>query len=72
MTPGRGFVAVALVIFAAWNPLGAMVGRPCFSAACSPPAPTAGRGVGISPFFLDALPYVVDDRRAHRVLARRA
>lgn len=58
MTQGRGFVAVALVIFAAWNPLGAMWGALFFGGVLSLQLQLQAQGVGISPFFLDALPYV--------------
>jgi general nucleoside transport system permease protein len=58
MTQGRGFVAVALVIFAAWNPLGAMWGALFFGGVLSLQLQLQAEGVGISPFFLDALPYV--------------
>lgn len=58
MTQGRGFVAVALVIFAAWNPLGAMWGSLFFGGVLSLQLQLQAEGVGVSPFFLDALPYV--------------
>ncbi len=58
MTQGRGFVAVALVIFAAWNPLGAMGGALFFGGVLSLQLQLQANGVGVSPFFLDALPYV--------------
>ncbi len=59
MTVGRGFVAVALVIFAAWNPIKAMAGAYLFSGAISLELQLQAQGVGISPFLLDALPYIV-------------
>lgn len=58
MTQGRGFVAVALVIFAAWNPLGAMWGALFFGGVLSLQLQLQAQGIGVSPFFLDALPYV--------------
>lgn len=58
MTQGRGFVAVALVIFAAWNPLGAMWGALFFGGVLSLQLQLQAQGIGISPFFLDALPYL--------------
>ncbi len=58
MTQGRGFVAVALVIFAGWNPLGAMWGALFFGGVLSLQLQLQAAGVAISPFFLDALPYV--------------
>lgn len=58
MTVGRGFVAVALVIFAAWNPLGAIGGAYLFSGAIALELQLQAEGVAISPFLLDALPYL--------------
>jgi ABC-type uncharacterized transport system permease subunit len=58
MTVGRGFVAVALVIFAAWNPLKAIGGAYLFSGALALEIQLQAQGVGISPFLLDALPYL--------------
>lgn len=58
MTQGRGFVAVALVIFAGWNPLGAMWGALFFGGVLSLQLQLQARGVAVSPFFLDSLPYV--------------
>jgi general nucleoside transport system permease protein len=58
MTQGRGFVAVALVIFAGWNPLGAMWGALFFGGVLSLQLQLQAQGIGVSPFFLDALPYV--------------
>ena len=59
MTVGRGFVAVALVIFAAWNPLKAILGAYLFSGAIALELQLQAQGVSISPFLLDALPYVI-------------
>ncbi len=58
MTQGRGFVAVALVIFAGWNPLGAMWGALLFGGVLSLQLQLQAQGVAISPFFLDATPYI--------------
>lgn len=58
MTQGRGFVAVALVIFAAWNPLGATVGALFFGGVLSLQLQLQAEGISVSPFFLDALPYI--------------
>jgi simple sugar transport system permease protein len=58
MTVGRGFVAVALVIFAAWNPLKAIIGAYLFSGALSLELQLQASGSTISPFLLDALPYL--------------
>ncbi len=58
MTSGRGFIAVALVIFAMWNPLRAMAGALVFGGAVAFQLQLQARGVGISPFLLDMTPYL--------------
>jgi len=58
MTSGRGFIAVALVIFAMWNPLRAMAGALIFGGAVAFQLQLQARGVGISPFLLDMTPYL--------------
>jgi general nucleoside transport system permease protein len=57
MTAGRGFIAVALVIFARWHPLRAVGGALLFGGAISLQLSLQVRGVPISPFILDMLPY---------------
>jgi simple sugar transport system permease protein len=59
MTVGRGFIAVALVIFAAWNPLRIMAGSYLFGAALALSPALQARGYGINQFALDAIPFVV-------------
>lgn len=59
MTAGRGFIAVALVIFARWQPLRAIAGALLFGGAISLELQLQARGVPISPFLLDMLPYVL-------------
>jgi simple sugar transport system permease protein len=59
MTAGRGFIAVALVIFAAWHPLRAVGGAYLFGAALALSPALQARGVGLNQFALDALPYLV-------------
>ena len=59
MTAGRGFIAVALVIFAAWHPLRAVAGAYLFGAALALSPALQARGYGLNQFALDALPYVV-------------
>jgi simple sugar transport system permease protein len=59
MTAGRGFIAVALVIFAAWHPLRAVGGAYLFGAALALSPALQARGLGFNQFVLDALPYVV-------------
>ncbi len=59
MTVGRGFVAVGLVIFAAWDPRRAVAGAYLFSGAVALNLQLQARGAGISPFLLTALPYLL-------------
>jgi general nucleoside transport system permease protein len=59
MTAGRGFIAVALVIFAAWNPLRAVAGALLFGTALALQVQLQARGAPISPFLLDMLPYLL-------------
>jgi simple sugar transport system permease protein len=59
MTAGRGFIAVALVIFAKWDPLRAIAGALLFGGAVSFQLLLQAIGVNVSPFFLDAIPYVL-------------
>jgi general nucleoside transport system permease protein len=59
MTSGRGFVAVALVIFAAWDPLKAIIGAYLFSGAIAVQQNLQAEGVAITPYLLNAFPYLV-------------
>ncbi|MCB0188255.1 MAG: ABC transporter permease [Caldilineaceae bacterium] len=59
MTAGRGFIAVALVIFAGWNPLRAVWGALLFGGALAFQLQLQARGAPISPFLLDMLPYLL-------------
>jgi simple sugar transport system permease protein len=59
MTGGRGFIAVALVIFSKWHPLRAIAGALIFSGAVAFQLLLQASGVQISPFLLDTLPYVL-------------
>jgi general nucleoside transport system permease protein len=59
MTAGRGFIAVALVIFSKWQPLRAIAGAFLFGGAISLQLQLQVRGVPISPFLLDMLPYLL-------------
>lgn len=59
ITQGRGFVAVALVIFASWLPLRASAGALLFGAAFALNLVLQTRGVGIPSFYLLMLPYVL-------------
>ena len=72
MTAGRGFIAVALVIFARWHPLRAVGGALLFGGAISLQLSLQVLGVPVSPFILDMLPYLLSlavlaaGRGAHR------
>ncbi|MSQ14354.1 MAG: ABC transporter permease [Dehalococcoidia bacterium] len=59
MTQGRGYVAVALVIFSSWSPLTAVAGSYLFGGALSLQLALQARGVGASPFLMSAIPYLV-------------
>lgn len=59
MTAGRGFIAVALVIFSKWHPLRAIGGALLFGGAISLQLQMQALGVPISAFLLDMLPYVL-------------
>ncbi|MGA9397544.1 MAG: ABC transporter permease [Anaerolineaceae bacterium] len=59
MTGGRGFIAVALVIFSRWHPIRAIAGALLFSAAVALQLVLQNIGVNISPFLLDTVPYVL-------------
>ncbi len=58
VTAGRGYIAVALVIFAGWNPLRAAFGAYLFGAVEAGQFRLQGAGVPISSFFLNMLPYL--------------
>ena len=51
--------AVALVIFARWQPLRAVAGALLFGGAISLGLLLQARGLAVSPFVLDMLPYVL-------------
>jgi ABC-type uncharacterized transport system permease subunit len=58
MTQGRGFIAVAVVIFAARRPFRVAAGAFLFGAALALAPALQARGYGINQFALDAVPYV--------------
>jgi simple sugar transport system permease protein len=55
---GRGWIAVALVIFASWNPARAFVGALVFGALSVLGLRLQSLGFHISQFFVDMIPYV--------------
>jgi simple sugar transport system permease protein len=59
MTAGRGFIAVALVIFASWHPVRAIVGALLFGGAIAFQLQLQARNAPVSPFLLDMLPYAL-------------
>jgi len=59
MTAGRGFIAIALVIFSKWNPLRAIAGALLFGGAEAMELQLQARGSPISPFVLGMLPYLL-------------
>ena len=59
MTAGRGFIAIALVIFSKWHPLRAIAGALLFGGAEALQLQLQARGADISPFLLDMIPYLL-------------
>ena len=59
MTAGRGFIAVALVIFSRWHPLRAIVGALLFGGAVMLQLQLQARGTNISPFLFNMVPYLL-------------
>jgi simple sugar transport system permease protein len=59
MVQGRGFVAVAVVMFAARQPFKVAAGSYLFGAALALSPALQSRGYGINQYALDAVPYVV-------------
>ena len=59
MTAGRGFIAIALVIFAKWHPLRAVAGALLFSGAVAFQLLLQSSGFQVSPFLLSTMPYVL-------------
>lgn len=58
MTAGRGWIAVALVIFATWNPLRAMLGSYIFGGIDAFGFRAQTMGIMVPSFFLKMLPYI--------------
>lgn len=59
MTAGRGWIAVALVIFALWNPLRAILGSYLFGGVEALTFRMQTAGITISPLLLSMLPYIL-------------
>ena len=58
MTAGRGWVALALVVFAAWRPFWVLIGAWFFGGLMYLSLWVQGQGIGIPSPFVAALPYV--------------
>ncbi|AGL01535.1 ABC transporter permease [Desulfoscipio gibsoniae] len=58
MTAGRGWIAVALVIFATWNPVNALWGSYLFGGIDALGFRLQTLNVTVSPYFLKMLPYI--------------
>jgi len=59
MTAGQGFIAVAIVIFASWRPLGVIWGALLFGGAVAFQLELQARNVPVSPFLLNMIPYLL-------------
>ena len=59
LTTGRGFIAVALVIFASWRPFRVVFGALLFGGAVAFQLQLQALNVPISPFLLDMIPYLL-------------
>jgi simple sugar transport system permease protein len=58
MTAGRGWIAIALVVFASWKPWRAFFGAYLFGGITIIQLHAQGLGVDIAPQFLSMLPYL--------------
>ena len=58
MTAGRGWIALALVVFASWRPGRVLIGAYLFGAVSIGQLFAQSRGIGIPSQFLSALPYL--------------
>ena len=59
MTAGRGFIAIALVIFSKWHPLRAILGAVLFGGAVTFQLEMQACGAPVSSFLMDMIPYLV-------------
>jgi simple sugar transport system permease protein len=58
MTSGYGFVAVAVVLFAAWRPVRVLAGAYLFGIVLAAASVLQAHGVSINQYLLDAMPYL--------------
>jgi len=56
---GKGFIALAAVIFGAWNPIFAFGASLVFGMASAATTLLSGLGVGLPPQILLSIPYIV-------------
>lgn len=59
MTAGRGFIAIALVIFSKWHPLWAIAGALLFGGTVALQLQLQARGIDVSPFLMNMIPYLL-------------
>lgn len=59
MIAGRGFIAVALVIFASWSPVRALAGAYLFGAALAVSPVLQANGFSVNQFALHVIPFVL-------------
>jgi simple sugar transport system permease protein len=59
MTNGYGFIAVAVVLFAAWRPALIVLGSYLFGVALASASVLQAHGVEVNQYLLDSLPYLV-------------
>ncbi|MCX7671006.1 MAG: ABC transporter permease, partial [Anaerolineae bacterium] len=59
MTAGRGFIAIALVIFSKWHPLWAVAGALLFGGLVALQLQLQASGIDVSPFLMNMTPYIV-------------
>jgi general nucleoside transport system permease protein len=58
MTAGRGWIALALVVFASWRPARLVIGAYLFGAVTILQLHAQGWGIGVPSQFMSALPYL--------------
>ena len=58
MTAGRGWIALALTVFASWRPWRAMVGAILFGGATVLQLDAQAFGIGLPGQFMSAIPYL--------------
>jgi simple sugar transport system permease protein len=58
MTAGRGWIALALVVFASWRPARLVIGAYLFGAVTILQVHAQGWGIGIPSQFMSSLPYI--------------